>query len=158
METGREIQKQVEFLYQAAARQLYNMALYTVGDREAAEEITIHAFTGAFRKCSDKTNVDLFKEQSIKLIYRHGRKLQRSPDRRCTAPETAGQISAGKKEFIQMLSGLSFDERYILLLFCWHGFSVRQIAKAIGRPVFLTRRHFESAIHKAVNYRTSCVD
>ena len=158
MESNQEIQNQVEFLYHETAKQLYKLALYTLGNRKVAEQITVNAFCEAFNTISDKTDVNLFKERSIKLLYKHGRKIQKKSEwNGCTIPvrtseDIVEQAGVKKKELIQMLGSLNFDERYILLLYYCQEFSIQQIAKAICLPVFLAKKRFGVTVNKAVKY------
>jgi len=158
LESNQEIQNQVEFLYNATAKQLYKLALYTLGNKKAAEQITINVFCEAFNNISDKADANLFKERSIKLLYKYGRKIQKKSEWNGstilikTSEDIEEQVDVKKKELIQMLGSLNFDERYILLLFYWQKFSIQQIAKAICLPIFLVKKRFGVTVNKAVNY------
>lgn len=158
MESNREIQNQVEFLYNTTAKQLYKLALYTLGNEKEAEQITINVVCEAFNNISDKMDTHLFKEQGIKLLYKYGRKIQKKFEWNGytilvkASEDIVDQADVKKKELIQMLGSLNFDERYILLLFYWQNFSIQQIAKAICLPVFLVKKRFGVTINKAVNY------
>ena len=59
-----KLQNQVEFLYHAAAKQLYNLALYTIGNQKVAEQITIDAFADAFYSITDKSDAELFESEA----------------------------------------------------------------------------------------------
>lgn len=152
-----ELQNQAEFLYQAAAKQLYNLALYTVGNQTLAEQITIDAFDGAFCSIPDKSDAERFTKQSIKLLYRYGRKMRRKAgynisDMMFSKKAESGKVerrdNVEKKRLFEMLSKLSYDERYILLLFCWQRFSAREIADIMRLQLFFSKRRIYVTINK----------
>lgn len=96
---------------------------------------------------SDRSDSDLFKEKCIKLIYSYVRKirikLEYSIDSTVSFNIMRNQEKKDdikKIQLFDMLSKLSFEERYIIVLFCWQSFSLKQIAKTICRPIFITKK------------------
>ena len=145
-----------ELLYNATVKPLYNLALYTLGDQPTAERILTDVFVEVFYNISDQSDPDLFMKKSIKLIYRHARRTKINPgyDIGSTASfkmkeglQNPDDIKRG--QFFCILSRLSFEERYIILLFCWQRFSLKQIAEAICRPEYIVRKRFYAIINKA---------
>lgn len=152
MEDNLELHNQVEFLYNAAAKPLYNLALYTIGDPVLARQATTDAFTDSFCNISDKTDLELFMNKSTKLLYRYIRKAQKNNSDRALFLNTAEDTKDGRQEkHVDMLRSLSPDERYILLLFCWQRFSVKRLAGAISRPMFIAKKRLYAALNKAAD-------
>lgn len=152
MENNLELQNQVELLYNAAAKPLYNLALYTTGDPASAEQTAIDAFVGAFHSIPDKTDLELFRNKSAKLLYRYICKAQKNNFDQAALLKISGDMNGKKqKNIMDMLCRLRLDERYILLLFCWQRFSPKQIARTICLPVFITRKRLYAALNKAVD-------
>lgn len=151
MEDNLELQNQVELLYNAAAKPLYNLALYTTGDPILAQQATIDAFVYSFHSIPDKTDLELFRNKSAKLLYRYIRKAQKNNFDQAALLKISGDMNGEKqKKNMDMLCRLRPDERYILLLFCWQRFSLKQIARTICLPVFIAKRHLYGAFDKAV--------
>ena len=153
MEDNRELQNQVEFLYNAAAKPLYNLALYTTGDPALAQQVTIDAFVDSFHSIPDKTDLELFMNKSTKLLYRYIRKVRKDNyDQAALLITTrdANSLDAERKKQLDKLCRLSPKERYILLLFCWQRFSLKRIAKTISLPVFIAKKSLFAALNKAV--------
>jgi DNA-directed RNA polymerase specialized sigma24 family protein len=146
---------QADLLYRAASKQLYNFALYAVGDQRAAEQITENAFADAFLRVPDRSDIRQFYIRCLKLLCRYGRKL-RKKTAYCMdeiIPPTANrQASIEKKCSLQLLRKLSYDQRCIFLLFCWR-IPITQIASITGLPVFMTRRRLSAVINKAMKLR-----
>jgi DNA-directed RNA polymerase specialized sigma24 family protein len=149
-----------ELLYNAAAKPLYNLALYSIGDQATAERILTDVFVEVFYTISDHTDLDFFKKKCMKLIYRRARKIRikLGYDIGSTAPfkMKGGQQKSDdikRAQLFNMLSKLSFEERYIILLFCWQRLSFNQIAETIYRPRFITRKHLYAIANKIVKRR-----
>lgn len=140
----------------ATAKPLYNLALYAIGDQSTAERILTDVFVDVFYTILDQSAPDLFKKKCIKLIYRRARKIRIKPgyDIDSTAPfkMEGGQQKSDdikKAQLFDMLSKLRFEERYIILLFCWQRFSLKQIAETICRPKFIARKRLYAILNKA---------
>jgi DNA-directed RNA polymerase specialized sigma24 family protein len=141
MENYTEIQNQIEHLYQTTAKQLYNFAFYAVGDKRLAEQTAVSAFSDAFKHISDKSDISLFQKHYFRLLYIHGKKVHRKSE------YYISRIPADS--LTEMLIGLSFEERYVLLLFCWQKYSIHQIAKTTMLPGFIIERRLNAAVSKA---------
>ena len=148
------LQNQVEFLYRATAKQLYNLALYVIGNQRVAEQITIDAFADAFVSIPDKSDAERFIKRSIKLLYRYGRKRHRKAGYSImdiAFSENAERWnSVGKNHLFEILNKLNYDERFILLLFCWQKFSAKEIANIMYLPLFFAKKRIFVTINKAV--------
>lgn len=118
------IKRQTEILREAA-EPLYRLAFYTLGDRRLAERTAAAACIDAFGSLSDACDVGVFLRRCFSLLYKYVKR---------TCPESggAGSADAGKQPLERMLSPLSFDEKYIMLLFCREKLTMRQISEITG--------------------------
>jgi DNA-directed RNA polymerase specialized sigma24 family protein len=151
---------QISFLYTAAAKQLYNFALYAIGDQAAAERITARALADAFLHVPDKSSVEQFTWRSIKYLYRYGRRYQtksaysiREIIRRQNADDPD---NTDKRHLLERLRASSYEERCMLLLFCWMKCSIGQIAAGTGCPACVTRKRLLSAVQRIAKRQESC--
>ncbi len=135
---------QVEYIYQIAVKQLYNLALYSVGDRRLAEKTMVGAFSDAFNRLRNKSDVALFERHCLRLLYVHGKKVQRKSEYYigCIAQDS----------ITEKLIGLNFEERYVLLLFCWRKQSIKQIAQTTRLPQFMIEQRLNAAVRKAARW------
>lgn len=152
-----ELQNQIEFLYKATSKQLYNLALYAIGNQRAAEQITTQAFADAFLRDPDKFDTTQFSLRSISLLYLYGRKLRKKTVYNISeimlSQKAKRQENHEKKLFLEILRAFSYDERYILLLFYWMRIPLKQIASITGRPVFITRKRLLATMNKVITLR-----
>jgi len=58
------LENQVTYLYNASAKKLYNLALYSIGDQPLAEQLSVDAFVSAYKHLPDKTDVTQFRVKS----------------------------------------------------------------------------------------------
>ena len=131
----QETEKTFQLLYNATAKPLYNLAIYATGDQSTAERILTDVFVKVFYTIPDQSAPDLFMKKCIKLLYRHARRIRiKQKHDGSTAPfkiegEEQKSDDIKRTQLFDLLSKLSFEERYIILLFCWQRFSLKQIAK-----------------------------
>lgn len=134
---------QIELKYHASVLHLYNLALYTVGDKRLAEQAAAHAFTDAFIQIRGNPDVQLFEAHCFKRLYMYGKKSQRLFD------NYIGRTADNR--LTELLISLNFQERYILLLFCWRKFTIHQIAKTARLPQFIIEKRLNTAVNKAIS-------
>ena len=150
MDDNLELQNQIEFFYNAAAKPLFNLALYATGDPILAQKVTINAFVDSFHSIPDKTDLELFMNKSIKLLYRYVCKAQKNDIDQAIFLKTARDMNDDRqKTYMDMLGRLSPNERYMLLLFCWQRFSVKRISKILSFPMFITKKRLYATMNKA---------
>ncbi len=152
MVENTELCAQADFLYRAAAKQLYTIALYSTGNENAAKEITINAFVSSFYRIEDRSNPDLFLLLSMRELYRQVRKERiRSFFSLSLRKNNSVYRAYGKpSSLIIVISNLSYLERFVLLMSCWQRFSICRIAHIVRLPVFVIRRILFTAVKKAV--------
>lgn len=134
---------QIELKYHATVLYLYNLALYTVGDKRLAEQAAAQAFSDAFIRIRGNADVQLFEAHCLRRLYMFGKKSHRLSDNfiGCKAHD----------RLTELLISLSFQERYILLLFCWRKFTIHQIAKTTRLPQFIIEKRLNTAVNKAMS-------
>jgi DNA-directed RNA polymerase specialized sigma24 family protein len=151
------LKNQVEFLYNATAKELYNLALYSVQNQPLAEQLTIDAFAFAFNSLSDKSDAEQFRMKSIKFLYRSIKKsvskANRGPgklkDQRIYE-NTEFPKSKERTRLNTLRLLLECDERFILLLFCYQKFSVKRISRILNLPTFIAKKSLHITITKAI--------
>ena len=146
MDNNQEIQRQAEFLYDATAKLIYNLALYTIRNSAAAEQIVVDAFCEAFYRVTDRSNIELFMKKAIRETYKYGRKKKR---RRYSRGLLCMDTEDGpNRRLLAALLDFDYNERYIILLFCWLGLSQKEIARILVLPTFLVRKRLYASLRK----------
>lgn len=140
MDNNQEILKQAEFLYDATVKLIYNLALYTIGNSSMAEQITTDAFCNAFYLVTDRSDIELFMKKAIREVYKHGRKIK--------SGLLCMDTNVGARRLLAALLDLDYNERYIILLFCWLRLSPKEIADIIILPTFLVRKRLYDSLRK----------
>ncbi len=154
MKKGTETQHQIECLYRATAKQLYNLALYTVGDTALAEETAVSAFSDACGCIRDATDAAMFQKLCFQQLYLRGKNVRCRYE--CPAGGITGNLAeklicdSEPRQLSEILICLDFEERYIVLLFCLHKYSVRQIAKITRLPNAVIEKRLLAAVDKAM--------
>ena len=151
MDTGREIHKQAEPLYNVAAKRIYQMALYMTGIPSAAEQIAIKAFCDAFDRTGDKENIRLFQANAMAAIYRYSRKELGTFHGSTASFALPGADGSERQRIAQMLGRLCLKDRFIVLAFCSQRYSVEQISKMLRLPPALVRKRLNAALYKATD-------
>jgi DNA-directed RNA polymerase specialized sigma24 family protein len=141
---------ELDVLYQEAAKPLYNLALFAVGERSLAEEAALGAISVTYRHLPDASDRQAFRSESLRLLYLYGKKLCRKN----LLPRKAGGMedvlpADGTRRLGCLLEGLSYDEKFILLLFCCQKLTVPEIAETLRQPVFLVEKRLKKAAAKA---------
>jgi len=139
MITDALLKKQTEILREAA-EPLYCLTFYTLGDKLLAEQTAAAACLDAFGGLSSACDLGVFLNRCFSLLYEYVKR---------TRPESggAGTADAGKP-LERMLSPLSFDEKYILLLFCRQKLTIRQISEITGLAECSVEKLLSSAAAK----------
>jgi DNA-directed RNA polymerase specialized sigma24 family protein len=131
-------QNRINVLYETAAKPLFQVALYSVGNRSVAEDSAEMAILGAFRDGPDVSDPGAFLKRCLGKLYRCVKEARSESIK-------TGADDAQAKPLGQMLAPLSFDERYILLLFCRQKYSIGQIAEITGLQEFIVEKRLTSA-------------
>ena len=143
----RETEQSIEF-YNKLAKQLYNLALYTLGDTALAQRTAIRAFCDTYERLGGIGDVRVCRRHCIRLLYTYGRKAWRKHRKICAAAHALCYQELppghGKKPLAALLDGLSYDSRFLLLLFCYCKLTIPEIAEAMGLPAFVVNRRLSS--------------
>src|ERR1051326_1696545 len=122
---------------------VYGLAYHFVGDFEAARDIAQDVFVRAFGRLGDLREPDKFSPWLRQMTANECRQWQRSEQRRRTAtcsepPAAAGALSANdlatRIAVRQALACLSDDSRLAIVLYYFHGCSLREIAAFLDAP------------------------
>lgn len=150
------LENQVTYLYHASAKALYNLALYSIGDQPQAEQLSIDAFVSSFYHLKDKSDVMQFRIKSARYLYLISKKAFISRSWHSTPePDPLESIESandtGKSRIQQLLSGLNYDERFLLLLVLQQKFTQKQIAQILCVPEFIVKKRIFRTLSKAMN-------
>jgi DNA-directed RNA polymerase specialized sigma24 family protein len=151
------LEKQVTYLYHASAKKLYNLALYSIGYQPLAEQLSIGAFTSAYNRLPDKSDVTRFQIKSARHLYLISKKLLiRRIWHRAPEPDPLESLEpandTGKSQIQQLLCGLNYDERFLLLLLLQQKFSQKQIVQILCIPKFIIKKRIFKMLKKAMIY------
>jgi len=150
------LESQVTYLYHASAKELYNLALYSIGDQSLAKQLAIDAFVFACNRLSDKSDVTQFRIKSARQLYLKTRKtlINHSWDstQKLYMHESIESANDTEKSRIhQLLSSLNYDERFLLLLLLQQKFSKKKIARILYIPEFMVKKRIYHMLRKAIN-------
>ncbi len=153
MENNTMMQQQIENQYRAAAKQLYNMALFSIGDKGLAEQTAAGVFADALEHLKDTSDIEFFRKHCCTLLYQYCKNIRRQyfcPDK-YIADEAALDLRCVENgsHLSGILICLSFEERFIVLLFCLQKYSVRQIAQITRLPCFIIEKRLMAAVGRA---------
>ncbi len=129
---------QVNQLCETSGGALYRLALYIFGNDKDALEASAAAFAKAYQKASGgKAGPDMEKLEAlgIRFLYRYGK-------------ATGARAAGGNTALHNALCRLTYDERFVLLLFCRRKMKLRQIAAVLRQPQFLVARRLLSGVRK----------
>jgi len=150
------LESQVTYLYNATAKGLYNLALYSVQDQTLAEQLAIDAFAFAYNRLLDKSDVTRFRIKSARKLYRITKKTLMNYSW-CRTWELNKHESIefvndkGKNRINLLLARLNYDERLLLLLFLQQKFTRKQIAQILFIPKFIVKKRLYRTLNKAMN-------
>ena len=150
------LENQVTYLYNATAKRLYNLALYSIVEQPLAEQLAIDAFVFAYYRLFDKSDVTQFQIKSARHLYRKTKQtLINHSWHNALKPNTPESIEfaqdEGKKQIHSLLSRLNYDERFLLLLSLQQRFSQKQIAQILSIPKFIVKKRLCRTLSKAMN-------
>jgi RNA polymerase sigma-70 factor (ECF subfamily) len=141
-------------LYNRYHRLIYSLAFTTVGDHPTAEEITLDVFTRVWQKARtydrDRAKVSTWLTSIARyraideLRRRSARPEKRSLEwtqvpldavPRVDGPETTAQIALQRERVRAALNELPMEQREVLLLAYFKGYTQREIAQALDQPL-----------------------
>lgn len=131
-------------LYNAIAADLYRMALYTLGNREDAEDAVAETFAEAWKGLHNLREAEAFRSWMFRILsFRCKRKIGRYVLQRGdidldsyyeTAEEATPETATLRTELAEALASLTCEEREIVLLSVQEGYTIREIAEMLKLP------------------------
>lgn len=130
------------------AAKAYRIAFTIVEERTAAEDVVQDAMLTAFRKSNSVRELDSFEAWLYRIVVNRARDIARQRRWHAsvessihTSPSPPATTEVIERERVrQSIGALSSDERLVIVLYYWEGYSTPEISKLIGRPVGTVRR------------------
>ena len=154
-------------LYDRYSRLVFSLALNIVGDRAAAEEITLDVFTRVWQKADtyrpEQAKVttwltSIARYRSIDVLRRKGSRPEQhsvgwaevSPDDMPSTdgPEQATELALERQRVQAAIAELPPDQKQALALAYFVGYTHREIAEALDQPLGTVKTRIRLAMHK----------
>ena len=154
-------------LYDRYSRLIFSLALATVGDHGAAEEITLDVFTRVWEKAStyrgEQSKVttwltSIARHRSIDVLRRRGARgetqiigwteLVSVAEPSVNGPEQAVELTMQRQRLRAALAGLPPEQRQVLTLAYFRGYTHSEIAEALGQPLGTVKTRIRLAMQK----------
>ncbi|GAB4539872.1 MAG: sigma-70 family RNA polymerase sigma factor [Anaerolineae bacterium] len=154
-------------LYDRHSRLVFSLAMNMVGDQGTAEEITLDVFTRLWDKAStyrpEQARVttwlaSITRYRSIDILRRRGSRPEQHsvswaelppdamPD--TNGPEEAAELSMQRQRVRAAVAELPPEQRQVLTLAYFKGYTHREIAETLGQPLGTVKTRIRLAIHK----------
>ncbi|MBR3767819.1 MAG: RNA polymerase sigma factor [Clostridia bacterium] len=145
-------------LYGEYAKELYRFALYTLKSTCDAEDAVQSAALIAYRKLKDLKKDESFKSWFFKILYNECRKIlsqknklyEISYDDVSVFQEEAPDISE-KSDLISLLDTLSEENKAIVILSVFEGYTSKEIAEILGMKPGTVRSTLSRTLNKLRN-------
>jgi RNA polymerase sigma-70 factor (ECF subfamily) len=143
-------------LVRLSSRKLYAVAVLILRDKTRAEDATLEALVAAWRVLAGLRDPDRFDAWLHRVLvrecYREARKQRRRIEvegqvRPITETADLSKQSAMRDELERGFARLPIDQRTVLVLHHYAGYSFPEIAHALGIPVGTAK----SRVHRATN-------
>lgn len=131
-------------LYESLAGDLYRMALYTLGNRQDAEDAVADTFAEAWKGIKNLREPEAFRSWIFRILSaRCKRQIAKIVTRRNeidldsyyeSAEEASPETATCRTELLDALDSLSGEERQIVLLSVLEGYTMREIAEMLSLP------------------------
>jgi len=134
-------------LYELVQNDMYKFALYTLGNREDAEDAVADTFVDAFRGISKLREPAAFKGWMFRILSIRCKKavggyikrkntfdIEDFLDTAALPSENVEADAAENVTLVKALGELSSDERMIISLSALHGYTTKEISDIIGKP------------------------
>jgi len=160
--TGHDDMDHIQRHNLAAVKELYNLALGVTGRDSEARCAVSEALTeiSGGKKAPD---AERFRQLSIRALYRYGKNhgVFKERENEAAASECGcREAPAGPRaKLLGLLEPLSYNERFVLLLFCCQKLTISQISEILRLPSFIVTRWLYSASRKiaSVNQPRPCL-
>ncbi|MBE6905794.1 MAG: hypothetical protein E7476_05955 [Ruminococcaceae bacterium] len=148
------LQKLPETSFSSAAKQLYLLALLSLGDPAAAEQTVREALLYTAQRSPGNTDSGRFFALTVKKLYRNIKKaakktVYQSCLSACTGfSDLNGGTSCVEAEpMMRLLSQFPFPDRFLVVC-CAQRYPVTEIAEISGMPVWFVRKRLDRAVHR----------
>lgn len=131
-------------LYESLAGDLYRMALYTLGNRQDAEDAVADTFAEAWKGIKGLREPEAFRSWIFRILSaRCKRQIAKIVTRRKeidldsyyeSSEEASPETATCRAELLDALDSLSGEERQIVLLSVLEGYTMREIAEMLSLP------------------------
>lgn len=157
-------------LYDRYGRLIYRVALAIVGHADIAEEITLDVFARAWQHAGRYRSEEARVSTWLIAIARHHaidvlRRLNSRPEGRSLSwdevaevaehpavladdPQEIAELQMQRAQIHTAVSGLPPEQRQVLLLAYFKGYTQREIAQALGQPLGTVKTRLRLAVHK----------
>lgn len=154
-------------LYDRYSRLVFSLAMNMVGDHATAEEITLDVFTRIWEKAgtyrSEQARVSTWlasitRYRSIDMLRRRGSRPEQHsvgwaelpPDvmPNVNGPEEAAELALQRQRVRTAVAELPPDQKQVLTLAYFQGYTHREIAEALGQPLGTVKTRIRLAMHK----------
>jgi RNA polymerase sigma-70 factor (ECF subfamily) len=154
-------------LYERYSRLVFSLAWNLVGDQATAEEITLDVFTRIWEKAEtyrpEQAKVSTWltsiaRYRSIDMLRRRGSRPEQhsvgfaelAPDIAFSAdgPEEAAELAMQQQRVRAAIAALPSDQKQVLALAYFKGYSHREIAEALNQPLGTVKTRIRLAMQK----------
>ena len=155
-------------LYNRYHRLVFSLALNAISDRAAAEEITLDIFTNVWKKADtyrpDRAKVSTWlssmtRYRTIDRLRRRNARLdygsiswaevgEESMPHASSHPEQAAELALQQERVRRAVAQLPPEQRQVLALAYFGGYSQSQIAKTLNQPLGTVKTRIRSAMKK----------
>jgi len=154
-------------LYDRYSRLVFSLALNLIGDRATAEEVTLDVFIRIWQKAEtyrpEQAKVSTWltsiaRHRSIDMLRRHGSRPEQhslswaeiSPEAAPSvdAPEKAAELALQQQRVRAALGQLPADQKQVLTLAYFRGYTHREIAEALGQPLGTVKTRIRLAMQR----------
>jgi RNA polymerase sigma-70 factor, ECF subfamily len=148
-----------EELVRRYEKPIYQLAIKVIDDAEAAEDIAVEAFTEAYRDLSQFSGGSAFftwlYRIALHLCFRYLQRQRKQPEddyplhelealgETAAADETLQRVlsNARREALIRCLGRLTEQQRMVLFLFYFEGYTYLEISGALGIPASTAKSH-----------------
>lgn len=142
-------------LYSVYATELYRFALYTLKNTFDAEDAVQNAAVNAYRKIKDLKKEDSFKSWFFKILYNECRKITLGKPRLYEVPhdemsvfEKVSPPDSEKSDLLGLLDTLSDEQKAIVILSVFDGYTSEEIGKILGMKAGTVRSSLSRLLTK----------
>lgn len=153
-QTNRLPQKLPKTSFSSAVKQLYLLALLSLGDSAAAEQTVWEALLYTAQRFPGNPDSERFFAAAVKQLYRNIKKAAKKTVYQFCLSDCIGfgTLSGGTscievEPIMRLLSQFPFSDRFLLVC-CAQRYPVAEIAEIAGMPVWFVRKRLERSVRR----------